>query len=346
MPSSRSSTRGLDDAVGVEHQRLPRTQAALAGREVRLRDHAERHPAGVVDRPAALPEVPVQRGRVAGAGDGVVAGDEVDLDVHRGREGLLGLLAQQEAVGGGHQLGRRQGADEAAEGAGELERLWSDRGALAAHVDERHLEPPALAQVGDEEVAGIAGPVGGDGGRLRAPPLGQRRDHALVLQPVAQLAEHRLAERHRQSGALPARLVERQQDRDREDQQRRRPARGREAGLVRRPQGHACKHGDEEEQGHEPQEHRADHEEEEPHRDRHHDPGEHPDADRCRDEGEEHEQQERLAPARPGAPALDALADVGLAPADHRSQRTRHVRRLGLGQPSARWNGDISRGPR
>ena len=206
---------------------------------------------------------------MAGAGDRVVAGDEVDLDVDRGGQGLVGLLAEQELVGRRHQLGRRERADETAQGAGELQRLRAHRRALAAHVDQRHLQPAPVAQVGDEEVAGIAGAVGGDGRRLRAPAVGERRHDALALEPVAQLAQHGLAQRHRQPGALLARLVEGEQHADGEDDERGLPAGRLEAALDRGPPGDGDQDDPEHQQRHEPQQHRAEHEEEEPQGDGH-----------------------------------------------------------------------------
>ncbi len=67
------SPAGLDDAVGVEHQRLTRREHALAGLDLGMWLDAEREPARVVDAPRLGGLAPAQRGRVTGAEDRVAA---------------------------------------------------------------------------------------------------------------------------------------------------------------------------------------------------------------------------------------------------------------------------------
>ena len=159
----------------------------MADVQLGVGQHAERRAAGVVDQPLAAGQVQAQRGRVPGTGDLVAAVDQVDEQVHRRREGLVVVLAEQEVVGRAEQLLGRQRADQPAQRAGELQRRRPGTGALAADVDQDHLELPVLAQVGHQEVTGVADPVRGEHRALRLPALGQRRDPALRLEPVAEV---------------------------------------------------------------------------------------------------------------------------------------------------------------
>ena len=166
-------------------------------------------PAGAVEGPLAGTGVPAQRRRVTGAGDAVGAGHQVDAQVHGGRERLVGVLAQQEGVGGVEERRLVHRAEQPAQGTGEVQRLGAGGDTLAADVDQHHLQVPlVLAEVGDQEVAGVADAVGGDHRGLGVPPGGQRRDLALGLQAVAQVGEHRLAQRGGQPAALAAGLEE------------------------------------------------------------------------------------------------------------------------------------------
>ena len=85
-------------------------------------------------------------------------------------------------------------ADQPAERPRELQRCRPGTDALAAHVDQDHLQLPVLAQVGDEEVTGVADAVRGEHRALRLPALGQWRDPALRLQPTLEVAQQRFAQ--------------------------------------------------------------------------------------------------------------------------------------------------------
>jgi hypothetical protein len=89
----------LHDAVGVEHQRLPGQQGAAAHLQLGPRHDAQGGPVGPVDLPAALLVGPDERRRVPRAGQLVLAGVQVDHHVYRGREGVVGVLPEQEVVG-------------------------------------------------------------------------------------------------------------------------------------------------------------------------------------------------------------------------------------------------------
>ena len=93
-PSSRSMpcvdvlARHLDQPVGVEHQRVAAAQLAAVRPAAQVRDHAEDDPAGRGQPPPAAARLEVGRGRVPGRGQHVLAGGQVDRDVHRGDEPL------------------------------------------------------------------------------------------------------------------------------------------------------------------------------------------------------------------------------------------------------------------
>ena len=273
----------------------------------------------------------MQRGRVTRAGDRVVPRHQVDLEVDRRRQRLVGLLAQQEAIGRRHQLPRRHRPDQPAECSGELQRLRADRHSLAAHVDQGHLEPASVTQVRHEEVTGIARSVGGEDRRLRPPAVGQGRHHPLSLQPVAQLGEHGLAQRHRQSRALAAGLRHRQRGGQSEDDQARHDARLVEAQARRRPGGSRQHDDRDQQQRQETQQHHAEHEQDDPERHRHHVAEHQDDGHREADQGHQDGRDEDLAAAGAGAPAVDLLLDVGVEPSPKGRDGVRHSRRISRG---------------
>ncbi len=182
----------------------------MADVQLGVLQHTERRAAGVVDQPLAAGQVQAQRGRVPGTGDLVATAGEVDEQVHRGGEGLVVVLTEQEVVGRAKQLLGWHCADQPAQRPRELQRRRSGTDALAADVDQDHLQLLVLAQVGDEEVTGVADPVRGEHRALRLPALGQWRDPSLRLQATLEVSEQRLAERRGQRAAEPARDVQHQ----------------------------------------------------------------------------------------------------------------------------------------
>ena len=227
-------------------------------------------------------------------------------------------------VGRVHQLSRRQRAQQPAERAGELERLRSHRHPLAAHVDEHHLQPSALDQVGDEEVTGVPGARRGPHRGLRFPACGERGDHALPLQPVAQLGQHRLAERHRKPAALPAGLVEDQGDHDHQAENSHR-ARAHDHPVVaqrhhRGGEDHAGEH-------HERDEPEQQHAHQQPHEvrlQRHPLVGVPGDREGDHDAAQEDEQDRDLSLLGPRLPTADPVADVRSRARQNPPPRSRH----------------------
>ena len=195
---------GLDHTVGVEEQRVAGGEPAVG--------HGS---SGSGMMPSAVPRAsstdhapwprPHQRGRVAGAGELVVAGLEVDA----GRAPPSRRSRRSAGAAGSRWRRRRaragEGADQPTEGTAELERPGGGADALAAHVDEDQLEVPARR-------CGRWRPGSRRRTRRRSRPASPTasasppaaRDGALRLQPVAQVGEHRLAHRAGQAALLAA----------------------------------------------------------------------------------------------------------------------------------------------
>ncbi len=120
--------------------------------------------------------------------------------MHGRGEPLLPVLPD-EVVARGAQDVARAASEQAAEGAGQQQRPRPGVHALAGDVDEHDLQP-VVGHRADDEVAGERAAAGGAHDGLRVPALGQRRRPALLLEPAAQLDEHRPAGAATQPGLV------------------------------------------------------------------------------------------------------------------------------------------------
>src|SRR6476659_4481666 len=136
---------GLDDTVRVEHQRVAPAEPTVRADVGRVVDDTEQRAGRLAEHlPTPGAVVELDRRRVPGAADRVVAGGEVDRDMDRRGEALVPVLAEQVVVGGGEEPVRLLFAEQAAERAREEQRPGARLHALARHVDEHDLEPPAV----------------------------------------------------------------------------------------------------------------------------------------------------------------------------------------------------------
>src|SRR5690606_37611903 len=123
--------------------------------ELGVLDQAEHGSLALVDRPPTGAGVALSGRRMSGGAYLELAGLGVEGEVYGGREPLLPVLADQVVVGRGQELPRRQCAEQATERPGQLQRAGAGLLALAGHVDDRELDPAAVAWPGgDDEVAG------------------------------------------------------------------------------------------------------------------------------------------------------------------------------------------------
>src|SRR5947209_2961359 len=207
----------LDQAVGIEQQRVVRAEHALGNAERGVRQQAQERAFELDQPPPAATSGVVRHRRMTSGRQPVVAGGEVDGHVHPRREALELLLPDQVGVRGVEELLRCDGAEKTTERSREHQCARAGVEPLAGHVDDRELEAAAaVGACGDEEVAAERRAARRSQVHVGMPPRRQRRQIALALQLVAQLEKDRLTPPRREAEALaiPRELQRHQRDED------------------------------------------------------------------------------------------------------------------------------------
>ena len=259
MPSSRSVCAGLDDAVGVEHQRVAGAESAAGDVQLGSRHDAERRAPGAVDGPRPARGVTT---RARAGGPRWSAGSRRS----RGRAGRAprSRRSRRSAGAAGSRWPRgtaRCGGSapirppRAPPNCSAFEAAPTPLPQTSTRISSKRR--PLVVEVGDQEVAAVPHAARGEHGRLRAPALGQLGNRALGLQPVTEVGQHRLAHRPGQAALLAAGGVEDQGHRDHQDH-----AGGDPRGVHRRVeqhgrQGGGAGHGGEDHQRPEPEQQHA-----------------------------------------------------------------------------------------
>ena len=200
----RCRAAGLDHAVGVEHQRVAASAACPAARRKSASgDQPEHRALGLERRPAAGAGAPVDA--PAGGRPSGPRRRRCEVEARGGRRSRSPPPSPGEQVVVGRRAGTRR-AGSAPSRPPKAPESSSARVPARSPLPETSTTAtssrPVVGVADDEEVARERRAAGRAEHRLGVPRPGQRGQHALALDPVAQVDQHRLAHaaRRRRAG--------------------------------------------------------------------------------------------------------------------------------------------------